>query len=98
MGANILSLHGMFQIFILQVNLTLGAICRRLFPTCEEMLGYFSYIGTDNKKLGIAERRLTESPPDEESCGRGQVQISVRPKVTLSRSLAVSRPIGHSTG
>ena len=48
--------------------------------------------------LGMAERRLTESPPDQESWGGGQVQISVRPKVTLSRSLAVSCPIGHSTG
>ena len=48
--------------------------------------------------LGMAERRLTESPPDEESWGGGQVQISVRPKVTLSRSLAVSCPIDHSTG
>ena len=48
--------------------------------------------------LGMAERRLTESPPDEESWGGGQVQISVGPKVTLSRSLAVSCPIGHSTG
>ena len=48
--------------------------------------------------LGMAERRLTESQPDEESWGEGQVQISVRPKVTLSRSLAVSCPIVHSTG
>ena len=48
--------------------------------------------------LGLIERRYTESPPDEDS-GRGSVvQILVRPKVTLSQSLAVSCPIGHSSG
>ena len=32
--------------------------------------------------MGMAERRLTEPPPDEESV----VQISARPKVTLSQT------------
>ena len=43
--------------------------------------------------LEMAERRLTESPPDEESWVRGQwFGSSGRPKVTLSPSLAVSCP------
>ena len=50
--------------------------------------------------LGMAERRKTESPPDEDSWeGRGQrFPISVRPKVSRSWSLAVTCLIGHSTG
>ena len=49
--------------------------------------------------LGMAEMRYTEYPPDEESWRGSQVSSLnlVRLKVTLSRSLAVSCLIGHST-
>ena len=50
--------------------------------------------------LGMAERRYTESPPDEEWSA---VRIPVRPKVVLFQSLvqllvqSVTAPVGHSS-
>ena len=51
------------------------------------------------RTLGVAERQKTESPPDDESLGGGQgFKSRPDPKSPFPRRLAVSCPIGHSTG
>ena len=49
--------------------------------------------------LAMAEKRKTEPQPDKEPSGRGLISISnLGQSVIQTQSLAVSCPIGHSTG